>query len=134
MAGKVIRIGKVSSVDYENGMIKVTYPDLDNAVTDDLPVMSFNGEYKMPEIGKEVLVLHLSNGTAAGIALGPYWNKRNQPAESGPGLYRKELGSYPGEAFAKCVGGVLEINAAQIVFVTESGSVTVAELLALLGR
>ena len=37
MADRTIRIGKVSSVDYGSGMIKVTYPDLDNSVTDDLP-------------------------------------------------------------------------------------------------
>lgn len=134
MTGKTIRIGKVSSIDYENGMIKVTYPNLDNAVTDDLPVLSFNDEYKMPEIGKEVLVLHLSNGTAAGVVLGTYWNCRNSPEESGNGLYRKEFGSYHGEAFEKYVGGVLEINAEKIIFATERGSVTVEEILELLGR
>lgn len=36
MADRTIRIGKVSSVDYGSGMVKVTYPDLDNSVTDDL--------------------------------------------------------------------------------------------------
>ena len=40
MADRTIRIGKVSSVDYGSGMIKVTYPDLDNSVTDDLPYLS----------------------------------------------------------------------------------------------
>ena len=48
MADRTIRIGKVSSVDYGSGMIKVTYPDLDNSVTDDLPYLTFNDEYKMP--------------------------------------------------------------------------------------
>ena len=42
MADRTIRIGKVSSVDYGSGMIKVTYPDLDNSVTDDLPYLAFN--------------------------------------------------------------------------------------------
>ena len=41
MADRTIRIGKVSSVDYGSGMIKVTYPDLDNSVTDDLPYLTF---------------------------------------------------------------------------------------------
>ena len=40
MADRTIRIGKVSSVDYGSGMIKVTYPDLDNSVTDDLPYLT----------------------------------------------------------------------------------------------
>ena len=61
MAEKNIRIGRVSSIDYGNGMISVTYPDLDDSVTDDLPVFSMGDEYKMPPVGAEVLVLHLSN-------------------------------------------------------------------------
>lgn len=67
MADRTIRIGKVSSVDYGSGMIKVTYPDLDNSVTDDLPYLTFNDEYKMPKVGASVLVVHLSNGSAMGI-------------------------------------------------------------------
>ena len=31
MAEKYIRIGKISKIDYENGMAEVTYPDMDNA-------------------------------------------------------------------------------------------------------
>lgn len=62
MAERLIRIGKVSSIDYANGMISVTYPDMDGATTDNFPVFSLTDEYKMPGIGQEVLVLHLSNG------------------------------------------------------------------------
>ncbi|WP_418443651.1 hypothetical protein [Blautia sp.] len=58
MAEKNIRIGRVSSIDYGSGMISVTYPDLDDSVTDDLPVFSMGDEYKMPPVGAEVLVLH----------------------------------------------------------------------------
>ena len=47
MADKLIRIGRVSKVDYEHGMISVTYPDLDDAVTVLLSTLSFNDEYKM---------------------------------------------------------------------------------------
>ena len=74
MAEKHIRIGKISKIDYENGMAEVTYPDMDNAVTAPFPILSLNDEYKAPLIGEEVLVLHLSNGTANGVILGPYWN------------------------------------------------------------
>ena len=45
-----IRIGKVSSIDYENGMIRVLYTDRDGAVTKTLPVVTFNDEYKMPYV------------------------------------------------------------------------------------
>ena len=30
MAEKLIRIGKISKIDYETGMAEVTYPDMDN--------------------------------------------------------------------------------------------------------
>ena len=55
MADRTIRIGKVSSVDYGSGMIKVTYPDLDNSVTDDLPFLTFNED------------THTGNSTSAGL-------------------------------------------------------------------
>ena len=60
----LIRVGCVSKINYEEGTIEVTYPDRDDAVTDPFPVLSFNDEYKMPDIGQDVLVLHLSNGSA----------------------------------------------------------------------
>jgi phage baseplate assembly protein gpV len=113
MAERLIRIGKVSSINAEKGMISVTYPDLDNATTKEFPVFSFTDEYKMPQIGQEVLVLHLSNGQSAGIVMGRYWNKANVPPVSEG--FRKELGSEHGEAFLQYNDGVLTIHADQIV-------------------
>lgn len=83
MAEKLIRIGKISKIDYETGMAEVTYPDMDNSVTALFPIVNLNEEYKMPEIGEEVLVLHLSNGAASGLILGPFWNEANKPAVNG---------------------------------------------------
>lgn len=100
MAEEIIRIGKVSSVDYDKGMIKVLYEDRDDSVTNDLPYIT-NGEYRMPNIDDMVLVLHLSNGTSMGIVMGTFWNGIDKPAESGKGLYRKELGLIQGEAFLR---------------------------------
>ena len=104
MADRTIRIGKVSSVDYGSGMIKVTYPDLDNSVTDDLPYLTFNDEYKMPKVGASVLVVHLSNGSAMGIVAGTYWNSSHRPPVSGKGVYRKDLAQAIGEAFLQYSG------------------------------
>lgn len=101
MADKNIRLGKVSSVDYKNGMISVTYPDLDDNTTDKLPVFSMCDEYKIPPIGAEVLVLHLSNGCTAGVVMGRYWNQGNKPAVSGKNVFRKELGQAQGEAYVQ---------------------------------
>lgn len=113
-----IRIGKVSSIDYDNGMIQVLYTDRDGAVTKALPVLTFNDEYKMPPVGSYVLVAHLSNGTEAGYILGTYWNEAHAPSSSGKGVYRKEYSSRPGEAYTKYEeeNGILEIHGDNILF------------------
>lgn len=95
----IIRTGEVSSIDFKNGMIKVTYPDRDNDVTDSIPYLSLNGEYKMPNEGDMVVVLHLSNGSSFGIALGTFWSDGNKPYKTGKGLYRKELSNALNEAY-----------------------------------
>lgn len=94
-----IRIGKVSSVDSATGMVEVTYEDRDS-VTDMFPYLSLNGEYKPPDIGSNVLVAHLSNGSCAGIVVGTYWNESNRPQETGK-IYRKDISKNPGEAYIR---------------------------------
>lgn len=76
-------------------MAEVTYPDMDNSVTALFPIVNLNEEYKMPEIGEEVLVLHLSNGAASGLILGPFWNEANKPAVNGKNVFRKEFSKSP---------------------------------------
>lgn len=122
MAERLIRMGKVSSIDYANGMISVTYPDLDNSTTDTFPVFSLTDEYKMPGIGQEVLVLHMSNGQSAGIVMGRYWNKGNRPPVSGENVFRKELGRAFGEAYIQYSGG-------NITFHDQAGTSTLGGIL-----
>ena len=43
-----VRLGNVSSIDYENGLCEVTYPDRDDTVTEMVPFLS-RREYMMPE-------------------------------------------------------------------------------------
>ena len=86
----VIRIGKVSSVDYEKGMISVYYEDRTAMVTSIMPVLS-NGRYKMPKVGESILVAHLSNGTNAAVVLGTIFNDVNVPKSSGQNVYYEEL-------------------------------------------
>ena len=113
MAQRLIRIGRVSSVNPDTGMVKVTYPDLDDTVTDELPMLAIGDEYKMPKVRDEVLVLHLSNGQAAGIVIGKYWNKSNKPPTNAG--YRKELGENTGDAYLSYHNGTLEIKANKII-------------------
>ena len=133
MAEKLIRIGRVSSINYETGMIKILYPDLDDSVTDDLPYISLNGEYKMPSIGQNVLVLHLSNGTAAGVIMGPFWNEGDPPPEGGADLFRKDISKTPGESYVRYEDGTLKIKAPTLVFETDNGTISMDSILAKLG-
>lgn len=124
-----IRLGRVSAIDYDKGMISVLYTDRDESATDYLPVLSFNGEYKMPAVGSYVAVAHLSNGSAAGIVLGNYWNEANRPAVSGKGVYRKEFAPSAGEAFLQYSGGTILLSADNIKLTTSAGSTTVAAII-----
>lgn len=131
----VIRVGKVSAIDYQAGMVRVVYHDKDDSVTRPIPMLSL--EYKMPEIGDQVLVVHLSNGTEAGVVLGRPWSDKNRPPESGAGLYRKDLGRAIGEAVIRYLDGALTIQVDVAHFtgdVTIKGDLKIAGDLTVAGR
>ena len=110
-----LRLGKISTINYKDGTARVLYTDRDNAVTAELPLLSF--EYRMPAIDDLVLVCHLPNGGAAGIILGPVWNDNNRPPEGREGLYRKEFDKTAGMCFMRYVGGELQIVAPKLTLV-----------------
>ena len=117
-----IRQGKVSAVNYATGMVR----DKDDSVTREIPMLS--NEYNMPAPGDMVLVLHLSNGTEAGVVLGRPWSGTTKPPEGAAGLYRNDLARTPGEAMIRYQDGTLTIKAAQMVGegnVTVTGSLTI---------
>lgn len=101
MANSEIRIGRISSVDHEAGMAKVTYKDKDGSVTMSIPMLNFNDEYRMPEPDQDVLVAHLSNGSSRAVILGTVWNKKNTPKEAGERLYRKDLSREKDAAYVR---------------------------------
>ncbi|MFR4350581.1 MAG: hypothetical protein ACLT3H_02810 [Roseburia sp.] len=101
MGDQPIRIGKVSSINYESGMMRIVYNDKGSAVTKELPYMNFNDEYTMPKVGEQVVTAHLSNGNSRAIILGKTWDKKNTPAETGKGIYRKEFSRTRGSAYAR---------------------------------
>lgn len=92
-----IRVGKVSSIDYPSGMVRVTYPDMDDDVTRLIPL--FSSEYAMPPVGALVAVVHLSNGAEAGVVLGRPWSAKLTPPEGFEGLYRKDFDLTPGQCY-----------------------------------
>lgn len=94
------RIGYVSSIDYENGLCEVHYPDRDDTVTEKVPFIS-NREYRMPEVEDLVAVLHPGDSPEDAVVLGTIWNEKNKPAEGKKGTYRKEYSNKNGQAYRK---------------------------------
>lgn len=124
--GNEIRLGKVSAVDDAAGMVRVVYHEKDDSVTRLIPLLS--GEYQLPQVGDQVLVLHLSNGAAAGVVIGRPWSEKHKPTEGGAGLYRKELARTPGEAMIRYKDGTLTLKAGCVAVdgnLTVQGSLTV---------
>lgn len=117
------RIGTVSSVDAKTGMVSVIFNDRDNEVTELLPYATFNEEYKLPQIGAKVVVLHLSNGGEMGIILGTYWNEYN--AAGDPGTFHKDLG---GGAYINYKDGVLTVAAEHTIIASLDGGETYQEV------
>ena len=114
----ILRIGRISSVNYEKGTARIVYNDRNKAVTQELPIVA--NAYEMPNVDDMVLVAHLPNGSSAAFILGKFWNEKNTPPESGKKLYRKDLDKQVGKCFVRYDGensgfklhndGVIEIT------------------------
>lgn len=122
-----IRIGRVSSINKEKGTCRVVYKDKDDAVTMELPIFNMNGEYKMPEIDRLVLVIHLSNGAAAGIVMGEFWYDDKRPADP-EAVFRKELAEIAGEAYLEYKNKQFLASANKIVLKTAINNVDIDDL------
>lgn len=106
-----IRIGTVGTVNYQKAMVSVVYTDMNDLATAELPYFSFTGEYKMPKIGEQVLVLHLSNGESFGVVLGGFYSEEDIPKETGEGLFYKQLTD---SINIKAKGNTLELGGVDI--------------------
>ena len=83
------RIGYVSSIDYENGLCEVHYPDRDDTVTEKVPFIS-NREYRMPEVEDLVAVLHPGDSPEDAVVLG-----RGQEGDLPQGVFQQERRGVP---------------------------------------
>ncbi len=101
MSDSEIRVGRISSVNYDSGMARVTYRDKGDSVTSEFSLITNNDEYRMPEVGQSVLVSHLSNGSSRGVVIGTLWNKKHIPNETGKEIYRKELSRDKNAAYVR---------------------------------
>ena len=87
-----LRIGEVTQVFPVEGKVKVVYEDDDNASCK-LPILMFNNEYLMPEVGDTVLTMHRHSGSSEGFVLGKYYSEDNEvkaDLEEGE-IYRKDI-------------------------------------------
>ncbi len=89
MSAATIRLGKISSINYELGRARVLYEDRDNSVTSELPFLAW--QYHMPKINDLVVVACFSNGMVSGVILGSIYHLANKPFNGSSGLFRQEM-------------------------------------------
>lgn len=70
---QLIREGIVSTVNTVRGTVRVTFPDGDNMVSAELPVLSIGGLFLMPKIGTPALCLFTGDDLGKGFYLGTYF-------------------------------------------------------------
>ena len=104
-----VRVGYVSSIDYENGLCEIHYPDRDDTVTEMVPFLS-NREYRTPEVEDMVLVLHPGDSPEDAVVVGTIWNEKIKPAEGKKGIYRKEFSNKDGQAYRKFDANAKELT------------------------
>lgn len=110
-------------------MVQVVYHEKDNAVTRMIPVLStvFSGIFSMPAVGDQVLVLHLSNGSEAGVVLGRPWSEKTRPPEGAEDLFRLDMDRSPGAAMLRydAKAKALAIHCDGAVSITAGGAITI---------
>ncbi|KHF33394.1 hypothetical protein CM49_04342 [Paenibacillus sp. P1XP2] len=73
LLAELVKIGECSTVDFETGTITATFPDRQDKVSRDIPVLfagGFGTGNGMPKEGDTVLCLMLGNGKSNGVCLG----------------------------------------------------------------
>lgn len=87
-----IKHGIITEIDEAKATAKVTFPDDDDLVSYDLPVihhsMGFAKYYSMPAIGMTALCAFLAeSGMEDGFIIGSFYNDKNPPGKSGKTHY-----------------------------------------------
>ena len=82
MAESTIRTGYRSTYNAEAGTASIYYPDRSHDVTDELPIFSPCGLLQVFKKDDQVLVLHLPNGTSAGVVIGESLTEGDTPKAS----------------------------------------------------
>ena len=102
----ILRIGKISSINYPNGTARITYEDKDKSTTAEFSFLAW--QFWMPKVGDQVLVAHQSNGTTSAVILGPVWHDDHRPPEGQEELYRKDYNRKYWDAYQRYDHAALE--------------------------
>ncbi|MNE53312.1 hypothetical protein D3C76_187260 [compost metagenome] len=72
ITSEIIKIGICSTADFASGTITATFPDRQDIVTQDIPVVLAGGGLKnsLPKVGDTVVCLMLGNSLSNGICIG----------------------------------------------------------------
>ncbi len=86
-----IRIGRISSLNYDTGTADVYFEDEEGSVKNALPF--FSDEYCMPSVNDKVLVVFQSNSAGAeqGYIVGRPFCRENMPECTGKNVYFKRF-------------------------------------------
>jgi phage baseplate assembly protein gpV len=96
VAKNIVRVGTVSSTDYSAGTVRVIFADLDDRVSDHLPVLIPGGIGKinpMPAAGDSVVCLFLGSSQEAGYCIGTFYDESAPGTANECGVYFED-GSY----------------------------------------
>lgn len=119
----LFRVGRVSSVNGTACTARVTFPDKEELVSAELPVLQIGSlgtrGYWVPEINTQVLCAFLPNPSGKGInqgfILGAFYSTQDRPAEQNPAI--KSI-TFPDGSRIRYEGGVIEISAASAIKIT----------------
>lgn len=84
-----IKLATVSRVDYKNACVDVLIENEENTTCFDVALM--DGEYKLPQVNDQVVVLFLPEDTTQGFVIGRPFCDDNKPPVCGFGVYHKQL-------------------------------------------
>lgn len=86
---EIIRIGKISTIDYAKGTASVIFTDRSNEASPNFPFFSMF--YEMPKVDDTVVVIMLPNSATKGFIIGVPFSAKRIPAKSGQGIFHKEF-------------------------------------------
>lgn len=87
--GDMIRVGRISAIDYGAGTASVVYTDRGNEVSPQFPF--FSAWYEMPKVNDMAVVVMLQNSSTKGFIIGVPYSDKKVPSRSGRGIFFKEF-------------------------------------------